>query len=258
MLNGLFLDSIPEMAVYILSTLLFLTAMELGYQLGKTMNRKSPAKSDAGEGTIVAATLALLAFILAFVVSSALGIFTERRQLVIQEANAIGTTYLRAGYLDEPYRTESRDLLRKYVDLRLAALDPAKLEMAITRSEQIHNELWKSAETIARESPSETIALYISSLNEVIDLHTERINVGLVIRVPPVVIFGMYLVALLTLFLAGMQSGYAENRNLIAQIILVLVLSIVFLLIIDLDRSSQGLLQVPQQALINLQRQLNP
>jgi positive regulator of sigma E activity len=68
----------------------------------------------------------------------------------------------------------------------------------------------------------------------------------------------MYLVALLTLFLAGMQSGYAENRNLIAQIILVLVLSMVFLLIIDLDRSSQGLLQVPQQALINLQRQLNP
>jgi hypothetical protein len=258
MLNGLFLDSIPELAVYILTALLFLTAMELGYLLSKTMNRKSPAKSDAGVSGIVAATLALLAFMLAFVVSSAVGIFNERRQLVIQEANAIGTTYLRAGYLDEPYRAESRDLLREYVDLRLAALDPAKLEMAKNRSERIHNELWISAETIARESPSPTIALYISSLNEVIDLHTERISVGLVIRVPPVVIFGMYLVALLTLFLAGMQSGYAENRNLIAQIILVLVLSMVFLLIIDLDRSSQGLLQVPQQALIDLQRQLNP
>jgi len=258
MLNGLFLDSIPELVVFILSALLFLGAMELGFQLGKTMNRKSPTKSDAGEGTIVAATLALLAFMLAFVVSSALGIYTERRQLVIQEANAIGTTYLRSGYLDEPYRTEARDLLRKYVDLRLAALDPAKLEMAITQSEQIHNELWKSAETIARESPSETIALYISSLNEVIDLHTERISIGLVIRVPPVVIYAIYIVALFTLFLAGMQNGYAENRNLIAQIILVVVISLVFLLIIDLDRSDQGLLQVPQQALIDLQRHLNP
>ena len=68
---------------------------------------------------------------------------------MIQEANAIGTTYLRSGYLDEPYRTELAGSVREYVDLRLAALDPAKLEMAITRSEQIHNELWKSAETIA-------------------------------------------------------------------------------------------------------------
>ena len=62
------------------------------------------------------ASLALLAFLLAFVVSMGSGIATERRQLVMAEANAIGTAYLRAGYLDEPYRTEARDLLREYTD----------------------------------------------------------------------------------------------------------------------------------------------
>lgn len=111
--------------------------MEGGYRLGKTKLRDSIARPDSGVGAIVAATLALLAFLLAFVVGFAANIFNERRELVIDEANAIRTAYLRAGYLDEPYRTESRELLREYVDRRLAAREPEKREMAITRSEQI-------------------------------------------------------------------------------------------------------------------------
>jgi hypothetical protein len=99
------------------------------------------------------ASLALLAFLLAFVVSLGSGIATERRHRVMAEANAIGTTYLRADYLDEPYKTEARALLRVYCDLRLPALDPAPRAPAITRSEQIHDELWTAAEAIAREDP---------------------------------------------------------------------------------------------------------
>lgn len=257
-MTGQPLDALPVWAVYLLTMLVFLAAMEAGYRISKGMQRKSLAKSDAGLGAISGATLALLAFLLAFVVSFAANIFNERRQLVIQQANAIGTTYLRAGYLDEPYPTETRALLREYVDVLLAALDPAKLESAMNRSEQIHNELWNSAETIARENPVVTTGLYIASLNEMIDLYTERLNVALGIRVPPTVLLGMYIVALFTMFLVGMHSGYAENRNLIALVILVLILSVVFYLIVDLDRSRQGFLQVSQQALIDLQRQLNP
>jgi len=252
------IDSLPLWVVYLLTVLAMLAAMEAGYRLIKTMQRRKPAKADAGVGAIAGATLALLAFLLAFVVSFAVSIFNERRVLVIKEANAIGTAYLRAGYLDEPYRTESQDLLREYVDLRLAELDPAKLEMAAARSEEIHNELWQRAEAIAREIPLATIALYVSSLNDVIDVHTERVSVGLGIRVPPAVLLGLYSVALFTMFLVGMQSGYAENRNLIALVVLILILSVVFLLIVDLDRAREGLLQVPQQALFDLQRQLKP
>jgi uncharacterized membrane protein YsdA (DUF1294 family) len=60
------------------------------------------------------------------------------------------------------------------------------------------------------------------------------------------------------MFLVGMQSGYAENRDHIALVVLVLILSVVFFLIVDLDRSQEGLMRVPQQALFDLQRQLNP
>jgi hypothetical protein len=246
------LDSIPTWAIYLLTVLLMFTTMEAGYRLGKTRLRESIAKPDSGVGAIVGATLALLAFLLAFVVGFAANIFNERREFVIAEANAIGTAYLRSGYLDEPYRTESRDLLREYVDMRLAAREPETREMALTRSEDIREELWSCAEIIARENPVDTIAIYIESINEVIVMHTKRIQVGVGIRVPPTIVFGLYLVAVGTMFLVGMGSAYRENRNHIA-----LILSVVFLLIVDLDRSQDGLLRVPQQALLDLQSQLN-
>jgi hypothetical protein len=256
-LTGQILDTLPVWAVYLLTVLFMFAAMEGGYRLGKTRLRESIAKPDSGVGAIVGATLGLLAFLLAFVVSFAATIFNERRIFVVDEANAIGTAYLRSGYLDEPYRTDSRDLLREYVDMRLAAREPEAREMALTRSEKIHDELWSRAEIIARENPVDTIAIYIESINEVIDMHTERVHVGVGIRVPPTILLGLYLVALGTMFLVGMGSAYKENRNHIALILLILILSVVFLLIVDLDRSQDGLLRVPQQALIDLQRQLN-
>ena len=227
--------------LYILTVLAMLATMEVGYRLTKARQRKSPDKTDAGVGAMSGASLALVAFLLAFVVSLGSDIATERRQLVMAEANAIGTTYLRAGYLDEPYKTEARDLLREYTDLRLAAhLDPAQLAAVITRSEEIHNELWASAEVLAVESPLPTISLYISAVNEVIDLHAERVAVGVDIRIPPTVLLGVYIVALFTMFLVGVQSGYGEKRNYVALVVLVLILSVVFLLIVDLDRAQEG------------------
>jgi hypothetical protein len=251
-------DPIPIWAIYLLTVLFLLAAMEAGYRLTIAKKRKQPAKGDAGVGAIAGATLALLAFLLAFVVSFAANLSSERRELVIAEANAIGTAYLRADYLDEPYRTESQELLREYLDVRLDTLDLEKRISSVVRSEEIHNELWLRAKQIARESPFDTISLYISSVNEVIDIHTERLIFGVDIRVPTILLLGLYIVALFTMFLVGMQSGYAENRDHIALVVLVLILSVVFFLIVDLDRSQEGLMRVPQQALFDLQRQLNP
>jgi hypothetical protein len=251
-------DPIPIWAIYLLTVLFLLVAMEAGYRLTKARKRNQPTKGDAGVGAMTGATLALLAFLLAFMVGFAANLSSERRKLVIAEANAIGTAYLRAGYLDEPFRTESQNLLHEYVDVRLAAIDPEKQLSSVVRSEEIHNELWQRAEQIAREFPLDTISLYISSVNEVIDIHTERIIFGIDIRVPTTVLMGLYIVAFGTMFLVGMQSGYADNRNFIALVVLVLILSVVFFLIIDLDRSQEGLMRVPQQAMLDLQRQLNP
>ena len=252
------LDFIPMWALYLLTVLAMLVTMEAGYRLNRALRRRSPEKKDVGLGDMVGASLALLAFLLAFVVGFGANVNTERRHLVVAEANAIGTTNLRAGYLDEPYRTEARDLLREYTDIRVrGALDRTQLAAAVTRSEQIHNELWASAEKIARESPTPTTSLYLSALNEVIDRHAERLSVGVDVRIPTSVVLGLYVVAVFATFLVGVQSGDGETRNYLAHIVLVLILSVVFILIVDLDRAQEGLLQVNQLPMIDLQRQLN-
>jgi len=251
------LDMLPMWSIYILTILILFLSVEAGLRVGKFVQLRWPDKDEVGVGTVVGASLALLGFLLAFVTSIAIGNFDQRRHLIILEANAIGTTYLRAGYLADPYGTESRELLREYVSLRLKALDPAATDSAIARSEQIHDEMWLLAEEIAKGDSGPTIALYLSALNEVIDLHTERINAELGYRVPPVLLLGLCIVAVLTMILIGVYDSYREKHNLIALIIVVSIVAVVFMVIIDMDRSNVGLLQIPQKALIDLQQRLN-
>lgn len=256
MLNVQPLDYLPIWGVYLLTVLVLLLAIEVGYRSGLASQKRRPDQAEAGVGAMVGASLAFLGFILAFIIGIAVNIYNERRALVVDEANAIGTTYLRAEYLDEPFSTESRDLLREYVDTRLAALDRNQLVAALTRSEEIHQELWNQVVTLAKANPTPTTALYISSLNEVIDIHSERFNISLEVRVPPAILLGLYIVAVLSMFLIGMQGSFTATRNIIAPIVMVLILSLVFVLITDLERSQQGLMQVSQQPLLALQQQL--
>jgi hypothetical protein len=251
-------DLLPIWGVFLFSLFTLFLAVEAGLRLGKQVQKRWPDHYESGVGMMVGASLAFLGFLLAFITGIAINIYNQRIQLVISEANAIGTTYLRAGYLDEPISSESRQLLREYVDLRLSALDRAQLQTAITRSEEIHHELWSRAEILAKANPVPTIALYISSLNEMIDLHTERINMELKIRVPAIITIGSYLVAVLTMMLIGIQGCYTDKRNYLALMVMIIILSLVFVLIIDLDRSQQGFLTIPQKALIDLQRQIQP
>lgn len=93
--------------------------------------------------------------------------FDARRQLVLQEANAVGTVYLRAGYLPETVSDQTRELLREYVPLRIDTADRSLLDADLTRSDQIQAELWAMVEPLARSSPdSQVLALYISALND--------------------------------------------------------------------------------------------
>jgi hypothetical protein len=250
------IDNLPIWSVYLLAVVFLFLAAEIGFRLGGFVQKRWPDQAEAGVGTVVGAALALLGFLLAFITGIALENFNHRRHLVVLEADVIGTTYLRAGYLPSPYNVESRILLREYVDIRLDALKPGYLMDAIARSEQTHNNLWRLAEGVVKEDPSPTTALYVASLNEMIDIHSQRLQAELGFRVPQALIFGLFLVGLLTMVLIGVHDGYREKHNVLALIMVILIISVVFLLIIELDRSNVGLLQVPQGALIELQQQL--
>jgi len=256
MSTNTWLSDLPLGWIYVLTILFFLLALEAGFRMGRVVQTRWPDGSQAGVGMVAGAALATLGFLLAFVTGIAMGNFNDRRHLVVDEANAIATTYLRAGYLPEPASEQSRTLLREYVALRLEALDRTRTVAAIASSESVHAELWVIAEDVVREQPTATTAAYLNSLNAMIDIHTARLSAELGYRVPQVVIVGVLLVALLSLMLVGVYDSYRERHNWIALVVVAMILAMVFLLIVDLDRSNVGFVQVPQQALIDLRDRL--
>src|SRR5262245_9052869 len=126
------LDVLPLWGLFAVTLLLVLLAAEGGFRLGVYRSSRSEDEKDATVGALAAATLGLLAFILAFTFGLAAQRFDTRKQLVLDEANSIGTTYLRAGMLPER-REEIRSLLRQYVDVRLEAARTGNVAEAVRR-----------------------------------------------------------------------------------------------------------------------------
>lgn len=249
------MDFLSIWLVLLLLVLLLFLAFWAGLRLGKFAQVRW-ADQSADLGLITGASLSFLALLLAFVINYAIGAFNERRLLVVSEANAVGTAFLRTGLLPEPARTESRQLYREYIAMRLEALRPEKVRTAIARSEQIQDQLWALAEELGREDPTPTMSLYLSALNEVIDLHTNRLSAERDFRLPLPILLGLLGVSLLTMVLVGITDSYHEHRNRIALIVLVVILSLAYLLIIELDRSNTSLIRVSQQPLIELQQKM--
>jgi MFS family permease len=247
------IDNLPLWAVYLLTIGLGLLAVEIGFRMGKYGKERNPDEHERHIGAMVAATLGLWAFLLAFLVGIASDRFNTRRALVVEEANSIGTTYLRAGYLPEPAAGQSRALLREYAGERVKLTELETYAVARQRAEEIHPLLWAMAQELASTQPANPVlALYIASLNETIDLHTARITALTVARVPFTIYAGMYLVAALGLLMLGFQAGITGRRDLIVTIALIMVFSGIMLLIIDLDRPWGGLLRVSNQPFIDL------
>lgn len=144
-------------------------------------------------------------------------------------------------------------MLREYVDVRLAGVHPDKVEGAIRESTALHARLWAQAVTAAQKDPrSIPTGLFIQSLNELIDLHSKRVMVGLRSRVPAVIWASLYFVAILAMTQLGYHEGLTSPRRSPAVLALVLTFSAVILLIADLDRPLEGLLTVSQQAMTDL------
>ena len=258
-----FLGSSPLWIVFVVTVVIVLLSIVAGYKIGNYVPRTKKDGTVMSAGSVVAASLALLAFMLAFTFSIAYNRFDARKQIVLDEVNTIGTTYLRSNTLPEPPRAEAGKLLRDYVNVRASLADrehwdkPEKVQELIDKSEAIQNQLWSQVEYLGRTYPdSEIIGLYISSLNEMIDLHTERIVVALQYRIPGAIWGALYLLTILTFGLVGFEIGISGGGNVWASFIIAFIFSTVILLITDLDRPMQGYIVVSQKPMLQLQEKL--
>jgi hypothetical protein len=232
-----------------------LAAVEAGYWVGRHRKR-SGAEHEAPIGTIVGASLALLAFVLAFTFGMAASRYDTRRDLLQREANAIGTTYLRTSFLPEPARGELRALLREYTEARVSISGPGDLEAAVRRSEDLHGRMWAVTERVAPGRDSELTSLFVQSLNETIDLHALRKTLVLWAHIPTTIWLALYIVAILTMGAMGYHAAVVGTTRSVAGVAVVLSFAVVIALIADLDRPREGLLRANQQPLLDLQRSL--
>jgi hypothetical protein len=250
-------DPLSVPLVFVLIVVLLLVAFEVGFRIGRWWQIRTPEDTEGPTGTLVGGLLALMAFLLAITMGMATDRFDTRRGLVVEEANDIGTTYLRAGYLPPPAADESRALLREYVPLRINVDDRKQLAANFARSEEIQDELWATAQQLAIDNPdSDLLSLYVESLNATIDLHATRATALIYGRVPDTVLMLLIIGSALTMGIVGYSAGLTQRRSLLSATVLVVFLAAVLTLVVDLDRPTNGFLQVSQQPMIDLMEQV--
>jgi hypothetical protein len=252
-----FLDLLPLWAVFGLTLAISVAQVEFGSCLARIVLRRNPDKDPEGPlGALVGSLLAMLAFFLAFTFGMAATRFDARKQLVLEEANAIGTTYLRAELLPSEPGAEVKRLLREYVDLRLGATTENFHEV-LRRSSEIHGRLWEQVKSLVPlNMDGELRSLFIESLNEVIDLHQSRVTVGLEQRIPGTIWFALYVLSFLSMLAVGYQVGMSGVRRLWGTPIVAAAFALVIGMIADIDRPGEGLIRVSQKPIADIRQSM--
>jgi hypothetical protein len=249
----LFLEELPLTGFFAVTVAVVLASIESGFRIGRYRRQRFEDEKEGPVGAMVAATLGLLAFVLAFTFGLAASRFDARRTVVVNEANSIGTTYLRAGLLPDERAARIRPLLRKYVDARLEAARTGDLTTAQRRSDELQRALWTEAELVGRQYPeSIVVGLFIQALNATIDIHATRMFAVLQGRIPIVLWLALFVVTVLTMAGVGYFCGMSRSRRTPEVLVLAVTFSSILVLVADLDRPLDGLMRVNQQAMIDV------
>jgi hypothetical protein len=239
------------LSIFLVGLAVVLVAGEIGWQLGM----RAEGRGGESIATLEGAVLGLLALIIGFTFAMALARFEARRDAVVNEANAIGTTALRARLLPEPQRTETLKLLRDYVQVRLdlarSSLSLTESPAAVDRSNALQEAIWQQAKAVAaRDNAMVPTGLFIQTLNEMIDSQGKRLA-ALRNRIPNSVLLSLFCIAAVASAFAGYASGLETRRTRLPVYLLGLVVCAVLVLILDLDRPTAGFIKVSQQPMID-------
>jgi hypothetical protein len=243
----------------------FFVALWLAYEAGyagggRVRQRKQDSVADFG--TIQGAVLGLLGLLLAFTYSLASARHDTRKQLVVREANAIGTAWLRADFLPEPARGELRSALRRYLDERILpenlTMNAEGIRSYLGRQAAWQRELWgitRRGVTDGAPQHDELLQLLVEAINEVLDVHSMRVAAA-ADHVPPVVLVLLLVCAVFAMALTGFGCGFSRRRNHTLTLTLALMIVCVTAVTLDLDRPRRGFIRVSQQPLMDLRQDL--
>ena len=246
------LNDYSLLTIFLVSIAFLVAASEAGRQLGV----RAAGRGGDDVSTLEAAILGLLALMIGFTFAMALTRFDARREAVVNEANAIGTTALRARLLPAPHNVEINKLLQEYVRTRLDITQriplTAEFNAAIARWNEIQEALWQQAKIVAaKDNGIVPTGLFIQTLNEMIDNQGKRLD-AFHNRVPNIVLLALYGVAIVASAFAGYANGLEARRVRLPIYLMALLVAAVILLIQDLDRPSTGFVKTSQQPVIDV------
>ncbi len=237
-----------------------LVLMEAGRRLGRRRSSIGPDGGSAGAGAVSAAVFALLGLLLAFTFSGAAARFDARRQLVVEEANDVGTAWLRLDLLPAADQPALRPLFRAYLDSRLEAYrlipDLAAVEAELQRSAALQGEIWNRAVAgCAAKGDPGTTTLVLPALNDMFDITTTRTFAARMH--PPGVVFALlFALALACALLAGLAMAGSAHPEWLHMLAFATVMALCVYVILDFEYPRLGLIRVDafDQVLVDVRR----
>src|SRR6476646_9423309 len=238
------------LVIFSIGVVIVFLASEFGWRLGiRTKGHGANGNISALEQSL----LGLLALIIGFIFLMALMRFEARREAVLNEANAIGTTALRARLLPAPHREESLKLLREYAQIRIipAGKSFAELSAIVDRSNHIQEALWQQVKALsAKDNNMVPTGLFILALNEMIDNQGKRLA-ALQNFIPHSVLLMLSGIASVACGFAVYASGLDPLLTRLPVFITAFLVCSVIFVILDLDRPNAGFVTISQQPMID-------
>jgi len=233
--------------------------LEVGRRIGMRRIARNPEGIREGVGTLEGAVFALLGLLIAFTFSGAMSRFDDRRQLIVEESNDIGTAYLRVDLLPNASQPAVRELFRQYLDSRLEAYrlipDMAAVNKELARSAQLQGEIWRQS-VAASQLPGahpDAARLLLPALNAMIDITTTR-TMATKIHPPRIIFIFLFMLTLAGSLLAGHAMAEGKGRTWLHMLCFSLALAASIYVILDIEYPRMGFIRVSDldQALIEL------
>jgi hypothetical protein len=243
----------------ILIFVLSLVLLRLSVQVGAVLaGRLRPVKEDERNdlGLVISASLTLLGLIIGFTFSMAVSRYDQRKNYEEEEANAIGTEYVRADLLPAADAAKVRQLLVQYLDQRLlfyTIRDMRQLDAVNTETAKLQAEMWSTVQGVARTQPTPVVSLAVAGMNDVLNRqgYTQAAWWN---RIP----IGAWCLMVTIAICCCLLTGYgAHRRGALLFTILPFLVSMAFFLIADIDSPRRGIIHVAPQNLISLSQSLH-
>lgn len=262
MLIAHFFDLIPIWLLLIGTVVLMVAFIEFGFRLGCKAQATAKKAQTSQVRAIMGAGLGLLAFMLAFTFSTAQSHFEARVQSLAEEARIARNAFMQADMMKEPERSQIKQLLKDYVELRSVGTlgDKKAIEQGLAEglqlSEQIQKDLWQLAVQAdgqkSKKQAAERSSMLMASALALTDIHYTRLHSAVMNRIPLTIWMTLYLMAILAMIIMGYQAGLTGKRSPVATITLALAFSAVIILISDLDRPVMSFFEINNQLLVDL------